>query len=432
MYKKLLSVLLLSIFAYSANLNYSFIQKDSNQSGNTLLIVGGIHGDEAGGYFAPMILSKYYEIRKGSLWIVPNLNFDSIVANKRGIYGDMNRKFNTIKEEDKDYFIVDSIKKLILKDEVNLILNLHDGRGFYRHKDIDGLHNSKAWGQATIIDQIEIPTVKFGDLHEIAKQVSTETNINLNDDNYEFNVKNTNTKDMDKAMQLSLTYFAIKNNKPAFAIETSKDLPSLDLKVLYQLKTIEKYMKLMDIEFTRNFDLTQNKIQELLNDNGRINIKGVANFDLNDLVPSLKYFPVNDENIEYTSDNPLVAIVKEDNIFKIMNGNKLITKLIPQIYKQDNTLQEVAIIVDNKKELFKMGSSFEAQKEIKIPKINGYRVNVIGFNSKSDETDKKISLQDMQKQFAINTKGDKFRIEFYKEEKFCGMILVNFANSRDK
>ncbi len=426
MFKNLTLILLFCIFGYSANLHYSFIQKDSNQSTNTLFVIGGIHGDEPGGYFAPMILSKYYEIKKGSLWIVPNLNFDSIIANKRGIYGDMNRKFNTIKEDDEDFSIVTSIKKMMLEDQVDLILNLHDGRGFYRHKDINGMFNKRAWGQATIIDQIDIPNIKFGNLHDIAERVSTETNINLNDDNYEFNVKNTNTNTMDKAMQLSLTYFAIKNNKPAFAIETSKNLPSLDLKVLYQLKTIEKYMKIMDIEFTRNFDLTEEKIQELLNVNGEINISGVANFELKDMVDSLKYFPMSESGIKYTSTNPLVAIVKEDNFYKIMNGNKFISKLIPETYQFDDSLEEVEIIIDGNKNSLKMGSTIEVNDWFKIPKIKDYRVNIIGYTNKSNETDKKISLQDMQNEYAIDQKNGKYRIEFYKEEKFCGMILVQF------
>jgi len=88
--------LLLSTYAFSANLHYSLIKKESGKEGSTLLIIGGIHGDEPGGYFAPMLLAKHYKIESGNLWVVPNLNFDSIVKNARGINGDMNRKFAKI------------------------------------------------------------------------------------------------------------------------------------------------------------------------------------------------------------------------------------------------------------------------------------------------------------------------------------------------
>jgi len=205
----LASCLFFSTYAFSNTLHYSLIKKESGKEGSMLLIIGGIHGDEPGGYFAPMLLSKYYKIESGSVWIVPNLNFDSIVQNKRGINGDMNRKFAKIEPKDKDFDIVTEVKKLILNPKVDLTLNLHDGQGFYREKNIDKNFNSKAWGQATIIDQQQIHSAKFGNLAEIAKKVNQETNVGLIEDVHEFNVKNTNTKTQDKAMQQSLTYFSI-------------------------------------------------------------------------------------------------------------------------------------------------------------------------------------------------------------------------------
>ena len=48
---------------------------------------------------------------KGNLWIVPNLNGHSIMANRREFYNDMNRKFNIIDKKDPDYFVVERIKK---------------------------------------------------------------------------------------------------------------------------------------------------------------------------------------------------------------------------------------------------------------------------------------------------------------------------------
>jgi len=53
-----------------------------------------------------------------------------MIANQRGIYGDMNRKFSTISKDDKDLKNIEKIKSLILDKKVDLILNLHDGHGF--------------------------------------------------------------------------------------------------------------------------------------------------------------------------------------------------------------------------------------------------------------------------------------------------------------
>ncbi len=63
--------LLFSTYAFSANLHYSLIKKESGKlNESTLLVIGGIHGDEPGGYFAPMLLAKHYTIQKGNVWIV--------------------------------------------------------------------------------------------------------------------------------------------------------------------------------------------------------------------------------------------------------------------------------------------------------------------------------------------------------------------------
>ncbi len=91
------------IHIFASNTPFDLYKKETNPTQHTLLIVGGIHGDEPGGYFAPAVLEKYYKIKSGNLWIIPNLNVDSIIANTRGINGDMNRKFNVIDKKDKDH-----------------------------------------------------------------------------------------------------------------------------------------------------------------------------------------------------------------------------------------------------------------------------------------------------------------------------------------
>ena len=64
----------------------------------TILIVGGIHGNEPGSYFAPAVFASHYKITKGQVYIIPMLNKKSIQKNARGYYGDMNRKFKHIKK----------------------------------------------------------------------------------------------------------------------------------------------------------------------------------------------------------------------------------------------------------------------------------------------------------------------------------------------
>ena len=121
MNKLLLSLsILLCTYAFGANLHYSTIKKETG-TGSTLLVVGGIHGDEPGGYFAPMLLAKHYKIESGNLWIVPNLNFDSIIKNSRGINGDMNRKFAKIETKDKDLVFLKNLNLLSAKPVLYVI-----------------------------------------------------------------------------------------------------------------------------------------------------------------------------------------------------------------------------------------------------------------------------------------------------------------------
>ena len=120
---------------------------------NTLLIVGGIQGDEPGGFMAASLISTHYNITKGSVWIVPNLNFYSIIERSRGPYGDMNRKFANLSKSDPEYKTIQRIKSYISDESVKLVVNLHDGSGFYRPTYIDKNHSQYKWGQCSIIDQ---------------------------------------------------------------------------------------------------------------------------------------------------------------------------------------------------------------------------------------------------------------------------------------
>lgn len=424
---------LLSTYALSANLHYSLIKKESGKEGSTLLIVGGIHGDEPGGYFAPMLLARYYKIESGTLWIVPNLNFDSIVKNSRGINGDMNRKFAKIETKDKDFDTVTEIKKLILNPKVDLTLNLHDGQGFYREKNIDKNFNQKAWGQATIIDQQQIPNAKYGNLADIATKVNQETNVGLIEDVHEFNVKNTNTKTQDKAMQQSLTYFSITNNKPAFAIETSKNITNLSQKVFYQLKTIEKFMNVMNIKYSRSFDLTEETIKKLLHDEGIIEIPPTKiMLDLSTLKPYIKFFPMNKDKLVYTSNNPLIAVIKEKDEYKIMNGNTLVSTLKPDFIEFEHSLNDVNLIIDGKKTTAKIGSLISAKNSFQVDPINGYRINIIGFSKPGvvSEGGIRVEPKDFIKTYAIDKDETTYMVHYYKDKKFCGMVNIKFEDEK--
>ena len=421
---------LFSSFLYGSLLKYDLYKKE-NTGENTLLVIGGIHGDEPGGYFAPSVLIQNYTIKKGSLWVVPNLNFDSIVRNRRGIYGDMNRKFNKVEKNDEDYETVQNIKKLILDKKVDLILNLHDGRGFYRHKWESSIFNPSAWGQAFIIDQTKIhKDIKFSNLDEIAKQVSVDLNNGLVENHHSFNIKNTKTKEKDEQMQLSLTYFAITNHKPAFAVETSKNITDLVKKVKYQLKAIESFMNIMGIEYERDFDLDNlEQLEAILNSYKKVKINDRITLDLETIKSTNYYFPLKNSNNIFKFEHPLGAIVKYKGNYNFMIGNKRVGTLIPQYFEYCDLKDDIKLVVDNENKIAKFGDIIEVNETFKINASTNFRVNIIGFSKDNvdNENNILISKKDILDRFAVDKEQKSFRVEFYdNDNKFCGMIIIKF------
>ncbi|RZV19082.1 M99 family carboxypeptidase catalytic domain-containing protein [Aliarcobacter butzleri] len=425
-------LLVINLFAVT-NRDFSIYKKESQTPSHTLLIIGGIHGDEPGAYFAPAFFEKYYKITKGSVWVIPNINGDSIIANQRGIYNDMNRKFSVIEKDDPDYFIIERVKKIILDKKVDLILNLHDGHGFYRETHENAIFNPKAWGQATIIDQDKINGLdKFGDLDKIATQVKNNLNKDkLFQEFHSFGVKNTQTKFKDEQMQLSLTYFAITNNKPAFAIETSKNITDLTEKVIYQLKSIEEFMKIMDIEFQRDFDINNyEEVKKRLFDFGEVKINENIAFDLNDTRKILRFIPLKKENNEFKFENSLGATKIVDNKYEVYIGNINITNLFPQVFDIKEYKDSIKIEVDGKVINTKLGEVIDVKNSFKIVKNDFFRVNVIGFSKTGVDSEDDILLKksDMVDSFSIDTNNKQYRVEFYKDNNFYGMITINFVD----
>ena len=112
LYSLILSLLFVSNLSANKTLNFNLIKKGIDDN-NTLLIVGGIQGDEPGGFISASLIATHYEITKGSVWVVPNLNFYSIIKRHRGPYGDMNRKFANLSKRDPEYKTVERIKRYI-------------------------------------------------------------------------------------------------------------------------------------------------------------------------------------------------------------------------------------------------------------------------------------------------------------------------------
>ena len=234
--------------AYELNIYKIF----GKRPGKTLMLIGGIQGNEPGGFLSADLYADM-RLEKGNLIVVPRANFYSIILNQRGVNGDMNRKF--ARKADPDTMedrIVGILKDLI--QESDYLLNLHDGAGYYHPSYINKWRNPMRFGQSIIAD-CETYTVPGTDrvipLAEMARKVIAAVNPQIDNELHRFHFMNTKTAaptSPHKEQRMSATFYALtERHIPAFGVETSKFLPSVDLKVRYHNLVINEFKRLFGI-----------------------------------------------------------------------------------------------------------------------------------------------------------------------------------------
>ncbi len=220
---------------------FKYFIRSGKEKGGRILIIGGIHGNEEGGFKASTILLDS-QLKKGEIAILPRSNPESIFTDLRAYNGDMNRKFSNISRRDKDYYKIKSIKNFIADFKPDVILSLHDGYGFYAK-------NSRNWGESIIIDEAIYNKMP---LYQQASFVSDFLK------KHGFNIPVHNTKTGEKIthhreQRKSLTYYSLqKHNIPVFCIEASKQA-TLKRKLYIHLLAIEQFFKLYNVEMQPSF-----------------------------------------------------------------------------------------------------------------------------------------------------------------------------------
>lgn len=410
-------------------LDFSLIKKGQPDGGPVILVIGGIQGDEPGGFNAASLLTTHYQVQHGQLWVVPNLNFPSIIKRSRGIHGDMNRKFLQITRQDPEFESVEKIKSIIKDQQVDIILNLHDGSGFYSPTYINKNRNSWRWGQSIIIDQAMISNSYYDDIGELAQLVVDDVNTVLPDKNHHLNVKNTRTQQGNKEMEKTLTYFAIRNNKAAFGVEASKSFLTHQ-RAYSHLRVVEAFMKRIGIEYSRDFVLNEAQVKSQIDNNIKLAFyDSKIVLDMANARKRLGYVPLQkDAPIEFAASNPLIAVLDEKGNYKVRYGNRSVSRIHAQFYEYDNSLQQVTVKIDGKQKLVSLGSIVPVSRHFTIEPVEGYRVNVIGFTHrhKKDESGININRSMIRQRFSVDQQAQRFRVEFYQQHRFCGMLLMEF------
>lgn len=422
--------LLLSQITLAQQWDFTLHKHTSSQPGPTLLVIGGIQGDEPGGFNAASLLVTDYRITSGEVWVVPNLNFESIIKRSRGVHGDMNRKFKGIRQNDPEFQLVEKIKSIIKDKQVDIILNLHDGSGFYRPKFVDKSHGPQRWGQSLIIDQTELADVSYGRLNSIAEVIIQQANLRIKNKEHRYHIKNTQTRSGNTEMEKTLTFYAIKNGKAAFGIEASKSFGT-HYRAYYHLQMIESFMQYLGIQYERDLELSINSVKYRIDNNVKLALyEKKMFFDMRNVRDRLRYVPMKKgEPINFSASNPLIAVLDHKRYYNVRYGNRSVTKLLPQYFDFDSSIESISVLVDGINKEVMLGDIVSVNNYFQINKLAGYRVNIIGFTKKGyrSEHDLPISHRDIKSKFSIDKQGKLFRVEIYKKNQFCGMVLVDFT-----
>jgi Carboxypeptidase controlling helical cell shape catalytic len=213
--------------------------------GPTLMLIGGIQGDEPGGYLA---VDHYADLSlaRGNLIVVPRANFRSILVNRRQINRDMNRTFADDRGQSYEAEVVDILKALIA--ESDCLLNVHDGSGFYSPRWEGPDRNPHRYGQSIIADADTFTVPESGrviELGALAAAVCRDINRHIDDSRQHFHFNNHQTdavSSLHKEQRKSATYYALHAcHIPAFGVESSKSLP-LEVKVRQHHLAINAFM----------------------------------------------------------------------------------------------------------------------------------------------------------------------------------------------
>ncbi len=189
-----------------------YFVKTGEEAGPTIVVIGGLHGDEPAGYLAARELRKW-NVARGKLVLLPDANRVAIEAKRRFVGRNMNRLFPGKKNGDAIEKLAFEIWELVKQSKPDLVLTLHESRGF--HAD-----DPKRYGQTFTYDFPEL-TPRF-------ERVAARVNAGISPPKHQF-------LQFVDAFPTCPTYVSWRYLKaPATSIETAKPLP-LSVRIGYQL-----------------------------------------------------------------------------------------------------------------------------------------------------------------------------------------------------
>jgi len=447
--------------------------------GKTIMIIGGIQGDEPGSYMTADLYADIH-LKKGNLIVVPRANFYSILLNQReGLTGDMNRKFGTKNNLKKslDEEVVNVLKQLIA--ESDLLLNLHEGSGFYSPVWINDVENPKRYGQSIIYDaEVFLLPNNQGSINlgGLANNVIKKVNSQIKNPRYHFKPNNHNSiseKTSHPEQRLSATYYALtKAFIPAFGVETSKTIDKLEMKISLQKLVINTFMDLLGIELdTPGVDLKKPELTYILikvNDGpsfamphgSTLKIKPGDEVIVTDIIANYKRGLIadlqgmgnrNDTNVPFRISNDAKITVRKDSEecgwvildvdTPVSSGPETVAKIDAKMIKAE----ELIVNVNDTIESLPVGSTLQIKKDSRLI-LKGIRTNIPHLDSdvfinfkgfappKSSNNGNDLNYpiyinQDLWPRYSVNKKGKLYPVVATYNDAVIGEFWVEIAGN---
>lgn len=189
---------------------------DSGVAGPTVVVIGGVHGDEPAGYRAARQIAGWRPA-KGRLVVVPRANILGLGASTRRMPGlsksvsDLNRQFPTADRDQPVGELATALWRFVCEQEPDFVIDLHEGFDFTQR-------NPKSVGSSLIGSQ-------HPGTGAIARAARAAVNATIAEQDLKFVLKT-------RAVNGSLVRAVVDRLKvPALILETTKKSQALALRV---------------------------------------------------------------------------------------------------------------------------------------------------------------------------------------------------------
>jgi hypothetical protein len=189
-------------------------------------------------------------------------------------------------------------------------------------------------------------------------------------------------------------------------------------------------MDIMGIEYKRKFKLNSLGVYNAINNDIYISFyDGKIRLPLSKIRGAIRYFPIKKDGIlDFKASNPLLRVVKTGSSYTIHYGNRRLSKLNADYLDYDSSSPSVKFQIDGKEKDIEFGTIVNVKDSFLVKDDKNYRINVIGYTNNKKETNVKIKRSQIMTKHSIDKNGYVYRVEYYMDEKFAGMVLVKFAS----